>query len=100
MLLLFAVEAGRSRHRNNDHHVASAAALKMWHTFVPQGKDRARLSASRDFELLAGAAHGGESHFCAQGSLRNLDRDFEPEVIAVAPEVLVGLDVNDNIQIA
>src|SRR5512140_1708457 len=98
MLLLFAVEAGRSRYRNNDHHVASAAALRMWHTFVPQGKDRARLSASRDFELLAGVTHGGESHFGAQGSLRHLHRDFEPEVIAVAPEVLMGFDVNDDIQ--
>ena len=76
-----------------------AVTLEVLDAAAFEAKHRAVLGAGRDFDR-DGRVQGGHFHLGAEGGLGEADGHFAKEVVAVALKNLMGLDMQNDVQIA
>ena len=86
-------------HVDADMQIAVAVALKIFHTFAAQPEHRVGLCASGDFDRgLVGER--GHLNLCTQRSLDETHGHFAEQIIAIALENLVRLEMQHHVEIA
>src|SRR5258706_16019495 len=98
-LSLVARELFRRLHLNGRKQVASPGAVDVRHPLALQSQGGAGLCAFGDLHGL-GAVERRHLHFATERHGREVDRDFAEQVVAVAAEELVLVDVDDDVEMA
>src|SRR5438477_8440416 len=82
-----------------DVQITVAIALHVFHPFSFEAEQRAILSAGWNFYLSLVTER---RHFdvCAQSGLHKTDRHFAKEIVSIALEDFVRLDVDNHVKIA
>src|SRR5258706_2916409 len=97
-----ALPVGEAHRRLDDdlaHEVAGVGRAHALDALGAQAKDLARLRLHGDLDLGA-AVERGNLDLAAQGRLREADRHLAVEVVALAPEDAVGLQVDHHVEVA
>src|SRR6185503_16889547 len=98
-LALLARELLRRLHLHGGEQIAAAAAVDVGHALVAQAQRRAGLRPLRHLHRLA-AVERRYLNLAAQRDGGEVHRDLAEQVVAVAAEELVLLDVDDDVEVA
>src|SRR5712692_3390571 len=99
-LSLFVREVGWSDHATTDEEIAAAAAVEAGDALTLDGEDAAGLSAGRDFQGDGVAFESGDFGFEAERCLGGIHVQLVDDVVILAGEEGVGLDVDVDVEVA
>src|SRR5688500_2568771 len=98
-LALLVGQVGRGFDAQADLEVAAAAAVEVRHALAAQAHRAAGLGAGRDLEP-GRLVEGGDLDLVAEGGLGDVDRQVGHQVVGLAAEVAVRLDVDHQVEVA
>src|SRR5207248_8359962 len=98
-LPLFARRFPRRLHLHGREEIAPTAAADVGHPLAAKPQRGAGLRPFRHFDVL-GAVESRHLDLAAERDGRKVDRDLAEQIVAVAPEELVLLHVDDDVEVA
>src|SRR5947209_18436250 len=98
--LLLVAEFGGGADLEMHLEVAAAVLAQVGDALAADADDPAALGAGGDLQRQLLAVQGGNRELVAEGGLRDIDRHLEQQVVALALEEAMRLDVQHYVQVA